>query len=60
MRPPKVGDTITYTTVSSKNGLEGYVNRLTERFMPACLEFRAGLGKDFETDGRASQVWEVS
>lgn len=41
---PKIGDTITYTTVSTKSGLEGYVNRLTE-IHAGCLEFVPGSAK---------------
>ncbi|WFR72783.1 Ig-like domain repeat protein [Prescottella defluvii] len=38
---PRVGDTITYTTVVTKSGIDGYINTLVD-VHPACLTFVDG------------------
>ncbi|WP_258195553.1 Ig-like domain-containing protein [Rhodococcus sp. OK519] len=41
---PRVGDTITYTTVVSKTGIDGYINTLVD-VHPACFTYVDGSAK---------------
>ncbi|MCA1008895.1 Ig-like domain-containing protein [Rhodococcus hoagii] len=41
---PRVGETVTYTTVVSKTGVDGYINTLVD-VHPACLTYVAGSAK---------------
>ncbi len=57
---PKIGDTITYTTVSKKSGIDGYISRFTETHA-ACLTFVPGSAKvtKFHVGGTMTETTET-